>query len=101
MLQVLCGPARHAILAILYDDEAISAADARIGLEALVEQDIADGKVNRRCEICDKSIGEFRYEDGVSKEQDWDKAKAGAERLQDEQMETRTAVMAARRAARN
>jgi hypothetical protein len=101
MLQCLCGPARHAIFGMLYDDESISPKDVRKGMEALIEEDIAKGVLNRRCEICGKSVAEFRYEDRICKEQDWEAAKAKAGLLEAEQMATRTTVMAARKAERN
>jgi hypothetical protein len=85
----------------MYNDEDMSAADVRVGLEALVEEDIAKGHLNRRCEICGKPVIQFLYEDGICKEQDWDKAKAISEQLEVEQMLTRKTVMAARKAGKN
>jgi hypothetical protein len=101
MLQVLCGPRRHAILGVLYDDQAISPEDTRQGLEILIEERVALGSINRRCEICDKPVIQFLYEDGISGEQDWDKAQVEAKRLEVEQMLARRVAMAARRAGKN
>jgi hypothetical protein len=101
LLQVLCGPERHAICGMLYDDKALSATEAREGIELLVEEQCAMGFMKRRCEICDASVIQFLYEDGISKEQDWDKARAQVARSEAEQMLTRQAVMAARMAEKN
>ena len=101
MLQVLCGPRRHAIFGILYNDQDMPAEEVMVGMEAMVEEEVAQGRLNRRCEICDKPVIQFLYEDGVAQEQDWGKAKAVAERLGAEQMMTRRTVMAARKAQRN
>jgi hypothetical protein len=101
MLQVLCGPKRHAIYGIMYDDKDISPADAMKGMELLVEEEVALGKLNRRCEVCDKPVFKFLYEDGITKEQDWAKAKAISERLQAEQMVARESIMTARKARNN
>jgi hypothetical protein len=100
-LQCLCGPARHAIYAVMYDDKDLSPQDAREGLEALIEMMVDHRMINRRCEICDKDIREFHYEDGVSKEQDWDKAQREFKRSEAAQTATRLAVQAQRRAGRN
>ena len=40
ILQCLCGPARHAIYGVLYDDETITPQEAREGIEALVEMQV-------------------------------------------------------------
>jgi hypothetical protein len=101
MLQVLCGPERHAIFGALYDDETLSSADARMGIELLLEEEIAGGRINRRCEICGKAVAEFLYEDRVTKEQNWEKAQAMVKQCEEEQRKTREMVMAARRASRN
>lgn len=101
MVQVLCGPARHAIFGFMYDDKNMSTEDVLAGAEALVEEMIKTKQINRRCEICDKPVIQFVYEDGIAKEQDWDEAKAVAERLGMEQMLTRMQVMAARKAQKN
>jgi hypothetical protein len=101
MLQCLCGPARHAIYGFMYDDQKMSPEDVLAGAEALIEEMIVTGQIRRRCEICDKDIVQFAYEDGRTIEQDWDKAKAISMRLGAEQMRTRLAVMAARKAGKN
>jgi hypothetical protein len=101
MLQCLCGPARHAIYAVLYDDQAVSPEDAMDGMKALVEMQADHQIIRRRCEICDKDIAEFWYEDGINKEQNWEKATALARRSEAEQTLTREAVQAARRAGKN
>lgn len=101
MLQCLCGPARHAIMAILYDDKIISPQDAMDGLRALVEMQVDNGMLNRRCEICDKKITEFYYEDKITGEQDWDKAKEITYVLEAQQLATRQAVMVHRKAGKN
>jgi hypothetical protein len=97
MLQVLCGPARHAICGILYNDKDMPPQKVREGLEALIE----GGTLRRRCEICDAPKIQFQYEDRPTTEQDWDKAKAMSEQLEAQQMHTRKMVMAARKAAKN
>lgn len=101
MLQVLCGPKRHAIYGIMYDDQVVSPQDTREGIEAMIEMWIDHGMLRRRCEICDAPISAFLYEDGITKEQNWDKAKEISERLGKEQMLTRKAVMAARKVQKN
>ena len=101
MLQCLCGPARHAIYGLLYDDANISPQEVREGLEALIEMQVAHGIINRRCEICDAPIKDFWYEDGDTKEQEWDRAAVIAKQLEAEQTATRLTVQAARRAAKN
>ena len=101
MLQCLCGPARHAIYAVLYDDEKVSPEDAMDGVKALVEMQIDHNIINRRCEICDRNIVEFWYEDGLTKEQDWDKASAAAKLLEAKQALTREVVQAHRKGAKN
>jgi hypothetical protein len=101
MLQVLCGPARHAIYGIMYDDKTMSPQEVREGVEALIEIQIDHGMLNRRCEMCDAPIIQFVYEDGVAKEQDWDEAKVMSVRLEAEQAQARLRVMAARKAAKN
>jgi hypothetical protein len=101
ILQCLCGPQRHAITAMLYDDAAISPQEVREGLEALIEMWVDDKTINKRCEICDGPIKQFWYEDGVSKEQDWEKAHAQIRRSEAEQTATRLAVQAMRKAAKN
>jgi hypothetical protein len=101
MLQVLCGPARHAIYGIMYDDQTMPSDQVKEGLEALIETFIDQGMLRRRCEICDVPIIQFKYEDHPTIEQDWDKAKAMSEQSEARQMETRRAVMAARSAEKN
>jgi hypothetical protein len=101
MLQVLCGPARHCIMAVMYDHAVISHQDAEDGVRALMEMQLDHGVINKRCEICDKKIKEFVYERGISKEQDWDKARDYAKQLEVEQRLTRQAVMAERKAGKN
>lgn len=101
MLQCLCGPERHAIYAVLYDDEAISPTDAMDGMMALVEMQIDHQIMRRRCEICDKDIVEFWYEDRVAREQDWDKAVAQAKLSEVEQSLARETVRVTRKAERN
>jgi hypothetical protein len=101
MLQVLCGPARHTIYGIMYDDKTMPSQEVREGVEALIEMWIDHGMLNRRCEMCDAPVIQFLYEDGVTKEQDWAKAQAFGEQLEAEQAQTRLTVMAARKAAKN
>jgi len=101
LLQVLCGPARHAILGIMYDTATISPEDAMDGLKALVEMQVDHGIINKRCEICDKKIVEFTFEDGVSKEQNWDRALDKAKQLEVEQGLAQRLVKAQRKAAKN
>lgn len=101
LLQCLCGPERHALMAILYDDEKISSQEARLGLEAMIERAIAAGEIRRRCEICDKDVSRLWFEDGISKEQDWEKAKAKAQATEQEQMLAQDAIKALRRAENN
>jgi hypothetical protein len=100
-LQVLCGPARHAICAMMYDDAVISPQEVREGVEALIEMQVDHQIINRRCEICDAPIKDFWYEDGITKEQEWEKVKEQAIRSEAEQTATRIAVQAARRAGKN
>jgi hypothetical protein len=101
LLQVLCGPKRHAIYGIMYDDQTMPSQEVREGVEALIEMWVDHGMLRRRCEICDAPIIQFVYEDGISKHQDWDKAKAEGERLQAEQMVARESIMTARKARNN
>jgi hypothetical protein len=101
ILQVLCGPARHAIYGLMYDDRDISPQEVREGLEALIEMQVDHGIINRRCEICDAPINQFWYEDGISKEQVWEKAQTIVRQSEVEQTATRLAVQAARRAGKN
>jgi hypothetical protein len=101
IMQVLCGPARHAIIGALYDDQSISTEDVRAGWEVLIEEMIERRVINRHCVMCDAPIKQFVYEDGVAKEQDWDKAEALVKQQEAEQMWTQEMVVAARKAARN
>jgi len=101
MVQVLCGPARHAIYGLMYDDQITPPEQVKEGLEALIEMWIDHGMLRRRCEICDAPIVQFRYEDHPTIEQDWDKAKAMSEQLEAQQAQTRKIVMAARKAEKN
>lgn len=101
ILQVLCGPARHCIMATLYRDSDLAPEDAMNGLKALIEMEIDYGMLNRRCEVCGEDKKEFWYEDGVTKEQDWEKALAQSKELEARQMLTRSYVQAQRRAGRN
>jgi hypothetical protein len=100
ILQCLCGPKRHAIYAIMYDDKNEKPEEVRLGLEALIENWIETGQVRRRCEICDAAVVQFLYDDAISKEQDWDKALAITKRAEEEQGLTRMAVQAMRNAER-
>ena len=101
ILQCLCGPMRHAIMGILYDDADLAPEDARRGLEAIVESSVANHLLNRRCEMCDKDVKEFWYDDGISKEQDMVKAKYMTKLLEDEQRAAQIIVKAQRKAERN
>jgi hypothetical protein len=101
LLQVLCGPARHAIYGMMYDDKVISSQEVREGVEALVEMQVDHGIIRRRCEICDAPILQFRYEDNRTIEQDWEKAKAISAKLEAEQIKTQNMVVTARKAAKN
>jgi hypothetical protein len=101
LLQVLCGPKRHAIYGMMYDDKVITSEEVRAGTEALLEGDIAAGKIRRRCEICDKPVIQFRYEDRLMREQNWDRAVAEVKLGEALQAEARLAVQAARKARNN
>jgi hypothetical protein len=101
MLQCLCGPPRHAIYGILYDDQIISPTEALAGIKALIEFQIEQQIIGRRCEICDKPVAEFWYKDHPTKEQDWDKAKLVAQQIEVEQALSRELIIATRRGAKN
>jgi hypothetical protein len=98
VLQCLCGPKRHAIYAIMYDDKNEKPEEVRLGLEEMIENWIETGQIRRRCEICDKPVFQFLYEDGISKEQDWEKAREISKRSEEEQVLTQMAVRAMRNA---
>lgn len=101
MLQCLCGPERHCIMGILYDDKEMSLEDAKRGLEAHINEAIQGNRLNRRCEICDKWVPQFWYEDCISKEQDWAMAIYQAKLLEEEQRVTQIVVKANRKAGKN
>jgi hypothetical protein len=101
MMQCLCGPNRHCITAMLYDDKDIATQDVEDGMRAMIEMQVDHKIINRRCEMCDKDVIEFIYEDRISKEQDWDKAKSLGELLEAAQRETQRLVKSQRKAENN
>ena len=101
MVQCLCGPARHAIMGLLYDDKDVPPEEAKGFLEGAVEGAIAGGSINRRCEMCDREIVDFLYEDGITKEQDFAMAIFAAKLSEEMQCRAQELVKAQRRAARN
>ena len=101
LLQCLCGPARHTIFGVLYDDKTITPQEAKEGLEALIEMQVDHEIIRRRCEICNAPIVTFWYEDGVTKEQDWEKVQAEVRASEAMQTATRLAVQAMRKAGMN
>ena len=102
IVQCLCGPARHAIYAVLYDDDGGATPDtAKKAMAMLIEEFIENGTIRRRCEMCDKDVAEFWYEDAVTAEQDWDKVQAEMKRKDMEQTLTRWIVQTTRKAGRN
>lgn len=101
LLQCLCGTQRHAIYAILYDDQTITPVEAMEGFRALIEMQIDHRIINRRCEICDKGVVEFHFEDHITKEQEWDMAVAQVKLSEAKQALTRDLVQAARKAGKN
>ncbi len=101
MLQCLCGPQRHAIYAMLYDDKTLSSQNAREGIEALIEMWIDHNIMRRRCEICDKDVVQFHYDDQLTRSQNWDEALAESKEMERQQILTRDAVMAMRKGDKN
>lgn len=63
--QCLCGPQRHAILAITWADPEFTSGDAEAHLKIFVESLIETNTINPWCGICGSR--NFRYEDGVTR----------------------------------
>lgn len=101
ILQCLCGPERHTIVGTMYDDALLPPEHARLMLEMQLEEMIRNKVVRRRCEMCDKDVATFVYEDRVSREQDWETAKRLAMQLEQKQIQTQLMVKAMRKAGNN
>lgn len=97
--QCLCGPERHAILAMPVEEpvDEVSNADVLAKLRAAVEQMLADTseldvrvpRINPWCGLCGRRAAKWVYEVGASRLfADWDALVAELRRLEGEQMET-------------
>jgi hypothetical protein len=99
--QCLCGPARHAILALAKD--ASESADAlRELLKVAVDEFLAVRGIDSRCGICGAPASQWIYEVGLSREYpDWDTAKRALKDLEAENRATRAVVDGLRRSSSN
>lgn len=97
LIQCLC-PERHCICGICYDTEAVSPDDAMSGFEALFDQAVQEGLLNRRCELCGSR--ELFFEDGRTVFSTMDEARPVLSLEEAKQLKYREAVLA-ERARRN
>lgn len=97
--QCLCGPARHAILAMAINDASITDAHALRGLRDIVGEVVAGSgaawglpapRLNRWCALCGRTIDAWRYEIAWSREFDsWEAAQRFLRASEADQAETR------------
>ena len=94
LIQCLC-PERHAIMAVMYDPERISAEGALAGFQQVVELALQQKVIRQRCEICKRDV-EFHYEDAVTKFNSIEEAAPLARQIEAQQLATRRFFDAAR-----
>ena len=87
IIQCLC-PLRHCITATMFDEGNITPQEALAGFQGLMEMAVKVGAINRHCTICGKDV-EFHYEDGITKFQTMDEARAAGKFYESVQLNLR------------
>lgn len=100
LVQCLC-PARHTIMAIAGEDPPASAEQTLIQLRDAIEQTIAAGRINPRCELCQAPRDQWTFETATLENRTLAEVLPALKREEAAQLATQASIKAEERAARN